>query len=127
MPRKIEEHKKAHRACRPIIGMVAKRVQACNWTSCAKDTLASCSNSPSSLQELDDWLQRTLAGNSLNAVERKAAFADWLKAPQARYSHPREEHLLPAHVVLGAARNERANVIFEGHLFGAAISSYQWD
>ena len=37
---------------------------------------------------------------------RIAALAKWDRAPAARDAHPREEHLLPLHVVVGAAVND---------------------
>ena len=79
------------------------------------------------MQEWDDWLQQTLSGDTLAPEERKAAFSNWAKAPEAKYAHPREEHLLPAHVLLGSAKNGRAKTVYKGNLLGAAISSYQWD
>lgn len=77
-------------------------------------------------KEFDDWLQDTLATGDHTPEERKALFADWPNAPSGRYSHPREEHLLPAHVALGAGGG-RATVMFSGSLFGASISSLRWD
>jgi len=45
------------------------------------------------------------------------------EAPAARAAHPREEHLLPLHVVAGAALDDRAEVVFEGTLLGAKGSA----
>lgn len=38
--------------------------------------------------------------------ERDAALVDWAKLPAARAAHPREEHLVPLMVALGAAGGE---------------------
>jgi len=79
------------------------------------------------LQEFDAWLQDTLATGEHSPEERKALFANWADAPSGRYSHPREEHLRPAHVALGCGGDRAAVVMFSGSLFGAAVSSLRWD
>ena len=78
-------------------------------------------------QEWDDWLQDTLAGEGRTPEQRKGLMVKWEKAPSARVAQPEESHLLPLHVALGSAHCGQAKVIFKGPLFGAAISSYQWD
>jgi aromatic ring-opening dioxygenase catalytic subunit (LigB family) len=52
-------------------------------------------------QGFDDWLEEVLTRET--PVGRVAALTAWDKAPSARDAHPREEHLLPLHVVVGAA------------------------
>jgi 4,5-DOPA dioxygenase extradiol len=79
------------------------------------------------VQEFDDWLQDTLATGDHTPEERKAMFAEWAHAPSGRYSHPREEHLLPAHVALGCGGDVAAVVMYTGSFLGAAISSFRWD
>ncbi|MEP7303735.1 MAG: class III extradiol ring-cleavage dioxygenase [Caldimonas sp.] len=54
----------------------------------------------------DAWLGRTLLDDP--PAQRAAALAAWSAAPAARESHPREEHLLPLMVAVGAAENEPA-------------------
>jgi len=46
----------------------------------------------------EDWLEQTCGDSSLSEPERAKRLADWEQAPHARFSHPREEHLLPLHV-----------------------------
>lgn len=49
----------------------------------------------------DAWLTDTLV--SSRADDRDVRLIDWERAPYARVSHPREEHLLPGMVAVGAA------------------------
>ncbi|KAL9184773.1 hypothetical protein ACHAXT_012743 [Thalassiosira profunda] len=53
--------------------------------------------------EFDDWLQTTMASGDVSEESRERALLEWERAPQARFCHPREEHLLPLHVCYGAA------------------------
>ena len=48
----------------------------------------------------DQWLAEALA---LEGDERARQLERWADAPGARFSHPREEHLVPAMVVAGAS------------------------
>lgn len=76
-------------------------------------------------QEFDDWLTQVLA---LAPHQAKSQLIDWQSAPEARFSHPREEHLLPLHVCFGAASSESPKAIqaFSGVLLNTAISGYLW-
>jgi len=73
----------------------------------------------------DGWLQTTLA---LPPVERAEALARWETAPAARAAHPREEHLIPLMVALGAAAEEPAACVYhEEDFFGSlAVSSFRF-
>lgn len=51
----------------------------------------------------DEWLVQTVA---LPAQERSERLRGWASAPGARACHPREEHLLPLHVMAGAAQGD---------------------
>ena len=57
-------------------------------------------------QRFDDWLEEVLTEARPDARASAAMKASWDKAPAARAAHPREEHLLPLHVVVGAAGND---------------------
>jgi aromatic ring-opening dioxygenase catalytic subunit (LigB family) len=74
----------------------------------------------------DDWLQFTLM--TLPPSERTAALLNWAGAPYARMAHPREEHLLPLMVALGAAEHEAAACVYhEDEFFGSlAVSSFRF-
>ena len=74
----------------------------------------------------DDWLQFSLL--QLTPPERTAAILNWAGAPYARMAHPREEHLLPLMVALGAAEDEQAACVYhEDEFFGSlAVSSFRF-
>ncbi|MBV8593259.1 MAG: dioxygenase [Caulobacteraceae bacterium] len=54
---------------------------------------------PVAAASFDQWLETVLA----DPDRRRPRLIDWAKAPGARISHPREEHLLPLMVAVGAA------------------------
>lgn len=58
-------------------------------------------------RRFDDWLVDAVARP---AAERERLLVAWEQAPAARRCHPREEHLLPLHVMAGAARDDAASV-----------------
>ena len=78
--------------------------------------------------EFDRWLTETLA---LPAPERNARLADWATAsgPAGRASHPprAEEHLLPLHVVAGAAGDSSGRKVFTDEVLAVAISAFRFD
>lgn len=76
----------------------------------------------------DQWLTHTLCDESVPDAERSQQMIDWLQAPEARFCHPREEHLLPVHVCFGAASVEspRAERVFSDFLFNTKISGFLW-
>jgi len=51
-------------------------------------------------------------------TERDALLKAWASAPNARDCQPREDHLMPLHVVAGAAGNDAGHVIFRDNLLG---------
>jgi aromatic ring-opening dioxygenase catalytic subunit (LigB family) len=72
----------------------------------------------------DAWLQDTLAAEP---AERSQRLTDWERAPSARLSHPREEHLIPLLVALGAAEAEVAHGIYhEVSSFVGTVSSFRF-
>lgn len=70
----------------------------------------------------DAWLQDALlAGTS---AERNCKLTAWEQAPAARLAHPREEHLLPLMVAVGAAEGDAAFCIYhEERVFGGIVAS----
>ena len=75
----------------------------------------------------DQWLQDTVVAAS--PAEREARLLDWAAAPAARIAHPREEHLLPLMVAVGAAEGDQAVRVYHEAAFmgGLAVSSYRLD
>ena len=74
----------------------------------------------------DGSLQHTLL--DLGPDERHAALLRWHEAPMARAAHPREEHLLPLMVALGAAENDNASCVYHEDAFmgSLAVSSFRF-
>lgn len=72
-------------------------------------------------RRFSDWLTETLA---LPRVEREKRLTGWSRAPGGRLSHPREEHLLPLHVVAGAAGEDRGRLAFEDQVIGSVQSAF---
>lgn len=73
----------------------------------------------------DGWLRETLLTSAPHS--RWQALVDWERAPFARASHPREEHLVPLMVAVGAAADEPATCIYGEPLFGHVhTSSYRF-
>ena len=70
----------------------------------------------------DAWLGRACEASP---DERDAALARWEDAPSARFSHPREEHLLPLMVAAGAAAGEPGRRIFEDDVMGVRVSAFE--
>ncbi|MBG0771943.1 MAG: dioxygenase [Anaerolineaceae bacterium] len=75
-------------------------------------------------EAFQDWLIETCAGN-LNEGARLDALLHWEQAPNARYCHPREEHLLPA-LVCAALAGSPAEVIFNDHILGKRSVAFLW-
>jgi aromatic ring-opening dioxygenase catalytic subunit (LigB family) len=74
----------------------------------------------------DDWLQRTLV--DAWSEKRSIALESWETAPAARLAHPREEHLLPLMVAVGAAEGDKGTCIYhEDMFFGTgALSNFMF-
>ncbi|SHG14844.1 dioxygenase family protein [Streptoalloteichus hindustanus] len=73
--------------------------------------------------EFDDWADRALAAQDLDALldfERKA--------PAARLAHPRTEHFAPLFVALGAALDRPADqrTVIDGYWYGLSKRSVQF-
>ncbi len=79
-----------------------------------------------SSRAFDGWLQHVLL--ELSPAERERALLRWDAAPAARQAHPREDHLVPLWVALGAAEQEQAACVYhEEAFFGAlTVSSFRF-
>lgn len=76
-------------------------------------------------RRFDDWLQTTLIAAA--PEQRLRRLEHWDQVPFARVAHPREEHLLPLMVAVGAAEGEAGALIYhEGDFGGAALSSFRF-
>ena len=74
-------------------------------------------------RRFDDWLNDAVTGDPRLRDQR---LADWASAPEARFAHPRPEHLLPLLVAAGAADGEPARRVFAEPLMGAATSGFRF-
>jgi aromatic ring-opening dioxygenase catalytic subunit (LigB family) len=74
----------------------------------------------------DDWLDEAVVKSS--AGERSAQLLDWDSAPAARMAHPREEHLIPLMVAVGAAEAEAGERVYHEDAFmgGLVVSSFRF-
>ncbi len=74
----------------------------------------------------DRWLDETLTG--VSARERGERVLRWAEAPAARAAHPREDHLLPLMVAVGAAGEDAGTRVYHQPDFMGAItaSSYRF-
>ena len=75
--------------------------------------------------EFDQWLQNTMKLTDFS--ERSKKLEAWEQAPSARIAHPREDHFIPLMVAVGAAENEKAELIYHENNFmgGLWVSSYR--
>ncbi|MDX9846374.1 MAG: class III extradiol ring-cleavage dioxygenase [Tenuifilaceae bacterium] len=71
-----------------------------------------------------DWLVDVCTG-SYTQDERDYKLQNWATAPNARYCHPREEHLIPLHVCCGAAQ-KKGEVIFDNYILGKRAIAVKW-
>ena len=79
------------------------------------------------LQEFDSFLQDVVTNQGYSPKQRLKLLEDWEKGPSARACQPREEHLLPMHVIAGAAQGAAGHVTFDDELMGVKVSSFKFD
>lgn len=72
-------------------------------------------------KSFEDWLDNALASN--HAAQQ---LAQWQQAPGARYCHPREEHLMPLLVCVGAAESHQLASSWRFTALGKQGSCYLW-
>lgn len=72
-------------------------------------------------EAFDAWLQEAVTGTP---AARHAALTAWAAAPGARRAHPREEHLIPLHVIAGAAGDDVLRTAWSGTFLGARITAF---
>lgn len=74
--------------------------------------------------EFDKWLSDAVCNP--NPEERNKLLENWSSAPQAKDAHPREEHLIPLHVIAGAAGTDIGIKTLEDHVMGVVESAFQF-
>ena len=75
-------------------------------------------------QRFDAWLEEVLT--KATPENRINALAAWHKVPAARDAHPREEHLLPLHVSVGAAGTDPGRKTLTDVVMGAVESAFRF-
>ncbi|MBW8744202.1 MAG: dioxygenase [Sphingomonas sp.] len=58
--------------------------------------------------------------------QRRTRVTAWASLPQARFAHPREEHLIPLMVALGAGGDDPARHDLKDHVIGWTVSAYRF-
>ncbi len=75
----------------------------------------------------DTWVTQLLTSSSVDYAAQRNGLLGWKEAPEALFCHPREEHLLPLLVCLGAAAaTPLAEKAYSGYLFNTQISAFLW-
>lgn len=75
-------------------------------------------------QEFHTWL--TNATTNSDPKKRNQLLANWSSAPMAKFAHPREEHLMPLHVVAGAAGQDIGKQVLDDLVLGTPQSAFQF-
>lgn len=77
-------------------------------------------------REFDEWLTNAVCGSK--SEERNFKLINWSNAPSARLAHPREDHLIPLMVAVGAAFSESGDRVYHEDSFfnGVAVSSFRF-
>ena len=87
--------------------------------------LNSGGGSDSKNEAFEQWLVDTCTNPGHSAAVREERLMEWSAAPFARYCHPREDHLLPLHVCVGAG-GTAAEAVFAGRVMGKKVSAFHW-
>lgn len=74
-------------------------------------------------QAFDEWLGTAATAD---AETRAEALSHWAEAPGGRFSHPREEHLLPLMVAAGASQ-AAGEKVWSDLVLKTAISAFRFD
>ncbi|WP_020395010.1 DODA-type extradiol aromatic ring-opening family dioxygenase [Thiolinea disciformis] len=77
-------------------------------------------------RQFDDWLQETLLHTA--PEQRTKRLLHWQEAPAARLAHPREDHLVPLMVAVGAAEHDKGQCVYYQNDFfgGITVSSFRF-
>lgn len=75
--------------------------------------------------DFEAWLQQTLLSEEMSEAARSEQLSQWLKAPHAKYCHPREEHLIPLHVCYGLAQRQ-ADKHYATTILNKQASTFLW-
>jgi aromatic ring-opening dioxygenase catalytic subunit (LigB family) len=76
-------------------------------------------------EAFEEYLNDAIGIN--NSEDRIQKLIRWESAPAARLVHPREDHLIPLMVAVGAAGNDKGYRIFLDKVMNVAMASYRFD
>ena len=75
-------------------------------------------------QVFSNWVVNAMTRKT--GTERAELLEHWQEAPKARIAHPREEHLMPLMVAVGAAGDDAGSVAFDGPHMGVRCLSFMF-
>ena len=75
-------------------------------------------------QAFEQFLAQTLA--EPDPVRRHERLVAWTEGPQARRAHPREDHLIPLMVAVGAAQDDMGRRFLLDHALKVDMGSYEF-
>lgn len=82
---------------------------------------------PAAITPSTEWDDALVAAVTDADPERRASrVAAWETLPHARFAHPREEHLLPLMVALGAGGADPATLDHRSSVLGWTVSAYRF-
>ncbi|UYY78109.1 DODA-type extradiol aromatic ring-opening family dioxygenase [Sphingomonas sp. R1] len=82
---------------------------------------------PQAMPYADAWDDALVAAaTDPDPARREARIVDWRALPYADFAHPREEHLLPLMVALGAGGTGPARCDYRDHVLGWAVSGFRF-
>jgi aromatic ring-opening dioxygenase catalytic subunit (LigB family) len=83
---------------------------------------------PAAIEPSAEWdAALTAAVTDRDPTRRAKRVAGWRTLPHAQFAHPREEHLLPLMVALGAGGDGEAVRDHSSNVLGWAVSGYRFD
>lgn len=74
--------------------------------------------------DFQDWLIKVFTSENIEG-SRDNLLINWEKAPNARYCHPREEHLLPLFVCAGLS-DDSSQLVFNDYILGKRALAFLW-
>ena len=75
-------------------------------------------------EAFQNWLIE-ICTSDISQSKREDSLVKWSSAPNARYCHPRSEHLLPLHVCAAAASG-KAELVFDNYIAGKRAVAFLW-
>ena len=73
----------------------------------------------------EQWLASVVHNPAINEQARQEQLENWQEAPNAKYCHPRAEHLLPLHVCYGLAQRH-SDELYPVTIMGKKTSMFSW-